>query len=270
MEKEDVEIEGRERGDEMMSAEAANLLSELNSEIAYGEVLGVFTSKEASKWYAGADACAKIEHLYGLLRYLSRFIASGEARLRQLERAADNELLTGSEQRGYLNEAYRSTYQAKGRLIEEIKGLIRELEKLKAQLISILGQKNIPTSEKSLLISKFYSSSAAGKSSVVSDAENIRIEEPVGQKSEEPAAPDQPSAELEVIEPLPVVKDPKAECLSWVEHYLKHDQFSQAADLVEASSRHFNLMEYRALLKRIEKAKLAKEIPDLQALLRAA
>jgi len=258
--------------EEMMSAEAANLLSGLNSEIAYGEVLGVFTSKEASEWYTGAEACTKIEHLRGLLGYIGKFIASGEARLRQLEQAADNELLTGSEQRGYLNEAYRSTYQAKGRLVEEIKGLIKELEKLKTQLVSILGQKNIPASEKSDLINKFYSVGAGSKSSVVKEAAVTNpVAERVEQVAAETKAADGAEPKLEVVEsPIPTKREPKGDCTELVEHYLKHDQFSQAADLVEASSRHFNLAEYRGLLKRIERAHLAKEIPDLQAWLKAA
>ncbi|MFA5270685.1 MAG: hypothetical protein WC400_03725, partial [Patescibacteria group bacterium] len=266
------ELEIVEQEDEMMSNEALNLAADLSSTVAYGESLGVFTPKEAMDWYVGIDDCHKVSHLRGLIPYLNKFIASGEARLRQLERAADSDLLTAAEQRGYINEADGITYHAKGQLIVEIKNLVARLESLRTRLLSILNQKKIRSDEKSALINKFYSASANSKDSVISEAENIRIvEEPAETIVEKSATTsDQPKTKLELAEPTSPLKDPKAECLNLVELYLRHDQFSQAADLVEASNYHFNLAEYRALLKRIEKVRVAKEIPDLRAWLKAA
>ncbi|OGB74700.1 hypothetical protein A2810_00295 [candidate division Kazan bacterium RIFCSPHIGHO2_01_FULL_49_10] len=271
MEKEELEIVEERDEDEMMSNEAFDLIADLNSTVAYGESLGVFTPKEAADWYAGIDACVKVSHLRGLMPYLDRFIASGEARLRQLEKAANSTLLTASEQRGYLNQADSLTYGAKGLLISEIKSLIKELDVLRNRLLAVLSQKKMAATDQSSFISKFYSASANSKSSVVSEAENVSITESSAQIiTEEPVDPDPPTAKTETAESTIVPKDPKADYIGLIEHYSKHDQFSQAADLLEASSRYFNLIEYRALLKRIEKAKLAKEIPDLQAFLRAA
>lgn len=267
MEQEVVEIE-----DEMMSAEADALLSELNSEIGYGESLGVFNPSEAAEWYAGAEACVKIAHLEGLLSYIDKFIASGQARLAKLEKTIDNDLLTSSEQLSYLSEGQNISYEDKGQLISEIDSLIKKLQDLKSELINLLNKKDVAASDKGSLISKFYSSSATSKSSVVSEARNVRVEEPAEPivKNSVNSTIDQPAAKLEVVEPLAIPKDPKADCLNLVERYFQHSQFSQAADLVETSSRHFNLAEYRALLKRIEKAKLAKEIPELQTQLKTA
>ena len=260
-----------EQQDEMMSSEAYSLLSELNSDIASGESLGVFTPSEAAEWYAGADACTKISHLAGLLSYIDRFIASGLARLAKLENTVENDLLTSGEQSSYLNDGHRASYAGKAALISEIKNLVRGLESKKADLIRVLNKKNIDASDKSSMIGKFYSASANSKSNVVSEAENIRItEEPIEVKSERPKTLEQSPVKSEMTELPAPPKDPKAECFKWVDHYLAHEQFSQASDLVEASSRYFNLAEYRSLLKRIEKAKLTKEIPALQALLRAA
>jgi hypothetical protein len=265
------ELELVESEDEMMSGEASGLLAELNSEIAYGESLGVFTPKEANDWYAGAAACTKIAHLEGLLGYIDRFVASGQARLNKLGQTVDNDLLTSGEQISYLNEADSISYEAKGQLISKISGLIKELQSLKSDLISMLNKKKVEANDKAALISKFYSSSATSKGSVVSEAEKIReTEELVEIKTNKPTITDRPSIQPEIVEPPAIFKDPKADCLDLVEQYFKHNQFSQAIDLVEASSRYFNLAEYRALLKRIEKARLAKEIPDLQTLLRAA
>lgn len=268
MEREELEVV---EGEEMLSAEASNLLSELNSEIAYGEVLGVFTPKEAMEWYAGADACTKTAHLRGLLGYIGKFIASGEARLQKLAQAVDNDLLTASEQRGYLSEAHGSTYQAKGRLIEEVRSLLRELRSVESQLTSILNRKNIPASAKGGLINKFYSASSNSKSSVVKEAETISVvEERPGATSEKINAGniefEPKTGEL----PAAIKKDPKRDCLELAERYMERGQFSRAADLVEASNRYFNLVEYRGLLKRIDKARLAKEIPELQTGLKAA
>ncbi|MBN2585506.1 hypothetical protein JXA59_02565 [Patescibacteria group bacterium] len=269
MEKEEIEIVEQE--DEMMSHEASALLSQLNSEISYGESLGVFTPSEAAEWYAGADACTKIFHLEGLLSHIDRFVASGLARLSKLEKTVDNDLLTSGEQVSYLNDGHSASYQGKGQLISEITGLIKRLESLKSSLLSTLNQKNISASDKSSLINKFYSASADSKSEVISTAENIRIaEEPAEAMPKKSVTADQPIIKAEAIEPLVAPKDPKTDCLALVEQYFTHNQFDQAIDLVEASNRHFNLVEYRSLIKRIEKAKLAKEIPALQAWLKAA
>ena len=182
MEKEGVET--IEREDEMMSNEAFDVAADLNSTVSYGESLGVFTTKEAAEWYTGIDACTKVSHLRGLMPYLNRVIASGEARLRQLEKAVDSDLLTASEQRGYINEANGISYQAKGQLIEEVKSIVKELKDLRSRLLSILSQKKIDTADKSELIDKFYSASSHSKSGVVKEAENLRVTE---SKEPEPA-----------------------------------------------------------------------------------
>lgn len=266
------ELEIVEQEDEMISAEMANLLSSLNSEIAYGEALGVFTPKEASEWYAGAAACTKIAHLRELLdRHIGKVIASGEARLRKLEQTVDNDLLTASEQLGYLNAAQRTSYQEKGQLIEDIKDLLKELANLRLQLIAALDKKKIPASEKGNLINKFYSADANHKSAVAKEAEIIELIENKPEQIAKEKTIETPNPALETAEPaVEIKKDPKTECLDLVELYLEHSRFRQAADLIEASSRYFNLVEYRGWLKKIEKARLAKEIPELMMELGAA
>jgi len=265
-----------EQEDEMMSSEAFDLAADLNSTVSYGESLGVFTPKEAMEWYVGIDACRKVSHLRGLIPYLNKFIASGEARLRQVEKAANSDLLTAAEQHGYANEASGITYQAKGQLVEEIKSLVSELRSLRSRLISILDKKPLDTADKSRLISQFYSASATGKNRVVGEAESTpdidTKKSTIAEKTERSAAATNTLApsQLELVEQTVSPKDPKSECLTLVDLYLRHKQFRQAADLAEASSRYFNLAEYRALLKQIDTAKIKAEVPELRALLQAA
>jgi len=245
----------------LLPEEIAILRAEMSSKINEALDLGVFTSKEADLWHQGFEACKRLSHMEGLIDIIDNFVASGLSVVSKIENLLNTQLLNSEDKNQWRDKTDIANYPEKKQIIDELKNIIKEIKLLQTKLLIVITTKNIPDQQQNQIIDKFHSANESDKKDIVQETKNITIE--TAKQAKARVSKPEPINEsflnddkTQLVTPEEPSASPKDKCLNIIETHLKSNQFKDARNILRYSQGMFNLREYNALLKKIDRQEI--------------
>jgi len=241
------------REEVLLPEDVAVLRGEMYAKIGEALSLGVFTQGEARQWKSGFEACTQASHMENLIDIIDDFVNSGLEVISQGEDLLNTDLLNQADKHYWQRHLEEVSFSEKNRIIRSLKSLISDIRKLKDNLIKILDNSAIETSDKDNFITDFKSQEVSQKEGIIKSAKKHQSQalERQREKSKQTKEPKKARLNAETATTEPVASPEQTQLQtryqSIVNEFIASNRFQAARKFLDQRKQTFSSGQYKQL-----------------------